>query len=233
MGTRRDFFFPDPETADPYGLVAVTRTMSPDLLLEAYQRGIFPWSERPVRWYSPDPRAIFLLDRVQMQRSLKRTLNQNVFRVTFDRAFERVMEGCARAHERDGIWITDGFIRGYTELHRMGYAHSIEVWQDERLVGGMYGVQIRGLFAGESMFYTVSNASKVAFAHTVAQLRRLGVRLFDAQVINENTHRLGAVLVRRTDYLQLLTQAMQADVPDGRLWTPPPGPLSSIRPPSY
>lgn len=233
MGTRRDLYFPDPETADPYGLVAVTRVMNPELLLEAYQRGIFPWSERPVRWYSPDPRAVFLLDRVHLPRSLKRTLNQNVFSVTFDRDFRGVVEGCARAHEREGVWITDGFVSAYTELHRMGYAHSIEVWQDERLVGGLYGVQIRGLFAGESMFYEVSNASKVAFAYTVAQLRRLGVQIFDAQVINENTHRLGAVLVRRKDYLRALSEAIQLDVVDGRRWSSPPGPLASIRPPRF
>lgn len=233
MGTRRDYFFPDPESADPYGLVAVTRSMSPELLLEAYQRGIFPWSERPVRWYSPDPRAVFLLDRIHLPRSLKRVLNRGQFRVTFDQAFDRVIQGCARAHERDGVWITDGFIENYSTLFHIGYAHSVEVWQDDALVGGLYGVQIRGLFAGESMFYEVSNASKVAFAFAAAQLRRLGVALFDAQVINENTHRLGAVLLRRTDYLSLLNRAMQANVPDGRPWSQPTGPLASIRPPRF
>ena len=134
MGSRRDLFFPDPESADPYGLVAVTRAMTPELLMEAYQRGIFPWSERPVRWYSPDPRAIFLPERVHLPRSLKRTLNQNIFTASFERDFRGVFEGCARAHEREGVWISDGFIAAYSELHRMGYAHSVEVWQEDRLV---------------------------------------------------------------------------------------------------
>lgn len=233
MGTRREFFFPNPESANPYGLVAITRTMSPKLLLEAYQRGIFPWSERPVRWYSPDPRAVFLPERIHLPRSLKRVLNRGVFRVTFDQAFGHVIRGCAENHQDDGVWITEGFIQHYSTLFDLGYAHSTEVWQGKHLVGGLYGIHIRGFFAGESMFYTVSNASKVAFAYTAAQLQRLGVVLFDAQVINENSHRLGAILLRRSDYLTRLNQAMHTDVPDGRPWPQPPGPLGSIHPPTF
>lgn len=233
MGRKSELLFPDPETADSYGLVAVSRTMTPEMLLEAYQRGIFPWSEDPVRWYSPDPRAIFLLDEVRIPRSLKRTLNRGDFRVTFDTRFDEVMRACAKAHAAEGEWITDAFFDGYGELHRKGYAHSVEVWRGDELVGGLYGVQIRGVFAGESMFFRASNASKVAFAFTVAQLRRLGVVLFDAQVINENTHRLGALLIRRSDYLDALGYALRLPVADGKPWSPPPGPLAGIRPPTF
>lgn len=233
MGTHRDSFFPDPSTADPSGLVAVTPHLSTELLLDAYRHGLFPWSEHPVRWYSPDPRALFILDEIKLPRSLNRLLNRKTFRVTFDQAFEAVMRGCAEAHQSGGVWISEGFVETYAALHRMGYAHSVEVWQEQDLVGGVYGVQIKGLFAGESMFYRVSNASKVAFAFCVAQLRRLGIVLFDAQVINENTQRLGARLARRTDYLHALQYAMQMDVVDGAAWRPPPETLSSIRPPAF
>jgi leucyl/phenylalanyl-tRNA--protein transferase len=202
-------FFPDPETADETGLVAVTKDINVALLREAYSRGIFPWSEDPVRWYSPDPRAIFLLDHVHLPRRLQKTLRQQRFRVTFDTAFEAVIAACASGHREDGVWITPGFVRAYTQMHRLGHAHSVEVWRDEVLVGGLYGVQLKGLFAGESMFHLVRDASKIAFAHLVAHLRRIGTLVLDAQVLTEQTARLGAVLVRRADYLRILAVAMQ------------------------
>jgi leucyl/phenylalanyl-tRNA--protein transferase len=212
-------FFPSPDTADPHGLVAVTDDMTPELVLEAYRSGIFPWSTDPVRWYSPDPRAIFLRETVHIPRRLVRDLKNGRFKVTFDTSFEQVIRACAEAHSDSGVWITETFIKTYCELHRQGYAHSTEVWQDDQLVGGLYGVQLAGLFAGESMFHKVSNASKVAFAYTARHLDQSNIPLFDAQVINEHTYSLGAVVVRRQDYLVMLKRVLRLRTPyDGKLW---------------
>lgn len=193
--------------------------MTPELVLEAYSRGIFPWSTDPVRWYSPDPRAIFLRQTIHVSRRLQRELRSGRFRVTFDTRFEEIIRACAAAHADSGVWITNTFIETYCALHRSGYAHSVEVWNGEALVGGLYGLQLHGLFAGESMFHRVSNASKVAFAYLVRQLDTIGVRLFDAQVINDHTHRLGAVVVRRHDYIAMLKHALLLrTIFDGRIW---------------
>lgn len=220
--------------ADPTGLVAVSDRLDVELLLDAYAHGIFPWSENPVCWYSPDPRAIFVRERIRLPRRIGKIMRRRGLRVTFDRAFEQVMEACAAAHNEGGTWITAGFLNAYSELHRLGHAHSVEVWQEERLVGGLYGVQLAGLFAGESMFYTVSNASKVAFVFLVHQLDRVGTVLYDAQVLNAFTLQLGAVMVRRRDYLALLRYALTAETrfggqrwpsePPGGVLAPPPGP---------
>lgn len=231
MVTKRASHFPDPRTADAKGFVAMTADLSVELLLDAYGNGIFPWSEAPVCWYSPDPRAIFLPRRIRLPSNLPKLARQGRFEVSFDQAFERVVRGCSDAHRKEGEWITPGFIRTYGELHHMGYAHSVEVWQDGQLAGGLYGVQLRGLFAGESMFYRVANASKWAFAKLLERLQIMGTMLFDAQVINAHTHRMGAVLVRRSDYLTLLTHAMAAPTThDGRPWpssAAPGGPKAS------
>ncbi|MFC1611858.1 leucyl/phenylalanyl-tRNA--protein transferase [Myxococcota bacterium] len=229
---RATSFFPDPETADQTGLVAISHVMNAELLLDAYAHGIFPWSEHPVCWYSPDPRAIFLRDRARIPKKMNKAMRRHNLTVTFDRAFEQVMAACSEAHAASGTWITGSFIRAYGHLHRMGYAHSVEVWQDNLLAGGIYGVQLGGMFAGESMFYRVTNASKVAFAHLVDHLDHMGNLLFDAQVINAFTLQLGAVLVRRSDFLQLLRHAIGKHTPwDGRRWPEHPPPLGqSSRP---
>ncbi len=217
--------FPDPESADPTGLVAVTRELNVELVLSAYRQGIFPWSEHPVRWYSPEPRAIFVRDHLRLPRRLGRMMRQGGFSVTLDIAFDRVIRGCADAHRSEGEWISSGFVRVYNELYRLGHAHSVEVWQDDRLVGGLYGVQLGGLFAGESMFHLVDNASKVAFAYLVGQLDHIGTVLFDCQVLNEHTANLGAVCVYRRDYLQALAYALAVpSLYGGKRWPrePPP-----------
>lgn len=191
--------------------------MSPARLLEAYGRGIFPWSGDPVRWYSPDPRAIFW--NVRLPRKLGKMMRRGRFEVTFDADFAAVIRGCRAAHAGEGEWITERFVQAYTALHERGHAHSVEVWQDGALVGGLYGVQLRGLFAGESMFHRVSDASKVAFAHLIWHLRVIGTRLLDCQMLTELTWRLGAVLVRRRDYLMLLDDALKvATRYDGERW---------------
>lgn len=212
-------YFPDPSTADHYGLVAVSATMTPELVLEAYRSGIFPWSTAPVRWYSPDPRAIFTWDELHLPKRLLRDLRSDRFRVTFDTRFEEVIRACADSHAHSGVWISELFIATYCQLHAMGYAHSVEVWEGDELVGGLYGMQVKALYAGESMFYRVPNASKIAFAYLARHLQQMGIVLFDAQVANEHTERLGAIIVRRTDYLRRLRHALLVSTPyDGKKW---------------
>jgi len=233
----RRLFFPDPHTADSTGLVAVTGSMSCEMLLEAYSRGLFPWSENPVRWYCPDPRAIFLLDRVRPLRKIGKIMRRHDLRITFDSAFDRVIRACAEAHCHEGQWITEGFIATYGAFHRLGYAHSVEVWQGEALVGGLYGVQVGAMFAGESMFHEVSDGSKVAFAYLVEHLRNIGCLFIDAQVLNAHTANLGAALVARRDFLLLLRLAVQREAlfsreiwPSEPRWAPQgasPAPLVS------
>lgn len=198
-------WFPDPGFADAEGLVAVGGDLSVARLVAAYRRGIFPWTSNPITWWSPDPRAIFELDRFHVSRSLARVLRQQPFEVTRDRAFREVMQGCAAAAPgRRETWISPEFIEAYTQLHRAGQAHSVECWQAGRLVGGIYGVAVGGLFAGESMFHRVSNASKVALFQLVAHLRERGFGLFDIQQVTGATARLGAVEISRAEYLRRL-----------------------------
>jgi leucyl/phenylalanyl-tRNA--protein transferase len=198
----------DPERADDYGLVAVGGDLRPELLLHAYSRGVFPWYDEgfPVCWWSPDPRAVFELDRFHVSRRLARTLRSGRFTVTVDRAFGDVMRGCA--DRPVGTWITDDMLAAYERLHRLGWAHSVEVWQAGELAGGVYGVAVGGLFAGESMFHRQSDASKVALAFLVERLRQRGFVLFDVQVLTEHTARMGAVEIPRAEYLGRLRRAL-------------------------
>ena len=202
--------FPDPCRADAEGLVAIGGDLSTPRLLLAYRSGIFPWTVDPVTWWSPDPRAVFELDQFHVPRSLAKFLRQRPFDVTFDRAFACVMEGCAApATGRDSSWITPAFIEAYTRLHDQGHAHSVECWQSDKLVGGIYGVSLGGLFAGESMFHRVTNASKVALYHLIALLRARGFALFDIQMVTLATRQLGAVEIPRVEYLKRLAAAVE------------------------
>ena len=201
--------FPDPRRADQEGLVAIGGDLSVPRLLLAYRSGIFPWTADPITWWSPDPRAIFELDRLHISHSLARVLRKGLFQITTDRAFRQVMEGCAApAPGRRDTWINPEFLEGYAKLHQEGHAHSLECWQDEKLVGGIYGVAIGGFFAGESMFHRVSNASKVALFHLVEHLRRLDFSLFDIQMLTPITASLGAATISRAEYLNRLAKAV-------------------------
>ena len=204
-------WFPDPRDAARRGLhaglVAVGGDLSVRRLLLAYRNGIFPWTADPVTWWSPDPRGIFELDGLHISRSLARTLRKGVFEVTFDRAFREVITACATVR-RPGGWISPEFIAAYTALHEAGHAHSVECWQAGKLVGGVYGVVVGGLFAGESMFHRVDDASKVALVHLVTRLRERGFRLFDTQMVTPATRQLGAVEIPRTTYLKRLAEAV-------------------------
>ncbi len=203
--------FPDPRRANTEGLVAIGGDLSVPRLLLAYRTGVFPWTVAPITWWSPDPRAIFELHGFHVSRSLARVLRQGRFQVTRDRAFLDVMQGCAApAPGRRSTWITPDFLAAYHELHRAGWAHSLECWQDGQLAGGVYGVAIGGFFAGESMFHRVSDASKVALYHLVAHLRSRRFELFDIQMLTPITVQLGGVNIRRTEYLKRLAKAITA-----------------------
>ena len=183
-------------------------------LLSAYARGIFPMDHGgKVYWYDPDPRAIIPLDAFHIPRSLQRTLRKELFEVRRDTAFTAVMAACARpAPGREQTWISEAFITAYSELHRLGYAHSVETWQDGRLVGGIYGVAIRGLFAGESMFSQERDASKVALVHLVQHLRWRGFMLLDTQFMTEHLRQFGAIEIPRREYQRRLATALRAPV---------------------
>jgi leucyl/phenylalanyl-tRNA--protein transferase len=206
-------WFPDPRRAVRGGrfdgLVAWGGDLSVERLLLAYRSGIFPWTEDPITWWSPDPRAIFELDRFHIPRSLARGLRRGGFKCTVNAAFGEVMAGCAEPRPgRERTWVSPAFLAAYEELHRLGHAHSVECWRADQLVGGIYGVAIGGLFAGESMFHRVSNASKVALVHLIDQLRAQHYALFDIQMVTPVTTRLGAVTIRRNDYLVRLGEAV-------------------------
>lgn len=200
-----------PEVADEHGLVAVGGDLRPATLLRAYRNGIFPWFNEgdPILWWSPDPRAIFAFERFCLSRRLLRTIRSGQFRLTIDQAFDDVMRGCA---DREQTWINSDMIEAYTRLHRLGYAHSIEAWLGAELAGGVYGIAIGGLFAGESMFHRVRDASKVALTYLVEYLQVRGFVLFDTQVATEITARLGAVEIPRVEYLARLKKALEAQV---------------------
>ena len=202
--------FPDPALADAEGLVAIGGDLGTGRLLAAYQKGIFPWTVDPITWWSPDPRAIFELDQFHVSQSLARVIRKGGFEVTMDQSFRAVMEGCAApAPGRGGNWITEEFIKAYTRLHRLGHAHSVECRLKGELMGGIYGVTIGGLFAGESMFHRVNDASKVALHHLVRHLRERGFALFDIQMVTPATKPLGAIEIPRREYLQRLSAAVK------------------------
>ena len=201
--------FPDPRLADAQGLVAIGGDFSVDRLLLAYRSGLFPWTVSPISWWSPDPRAILELEKLHVSESLNKVLRKNVFRVTIDTAFAQVIQQCAaRAPGRNETWITGEFIDAYTRLHERGHGHSVECWLNGELAGGIYGVAIGGLFAGESMFHRASNASKVALYHLVERLRQRGFKLFDIQMLTPVTKQMGGVAISREEYLCRLEQAL-------------------------
>jgi leucyl/phenylalanyl-tRNA--protein transferase len=204
--------FPDPRRADARGLVAVGGDFSTARLLTAYRSGIFPWTVGPISWWSPDPRAIFELDRFRVSKSLDKVIRRGVFEVTMDRAFGEVIQGCAAsAAGRESTWITPEFIAAYTRLHEAGHAHSVECWREGRLAGGIYGVAAGGLFAGESMFHRESNASKLALFHLIGHLRERKFTLFDIQMPTPVTRQLGAIVISREEYLQRLDLAVRLE----------------------
>lgn len=208
--------FPDPREAPRHGpwagCVAVGGDFSVRRLVEAYRGGLFPWSDDPPTWWSPDPRGIIELEGFRVSRSLRRVLRAGRFAVTVNAAFRRVMEGCAApARGRWRTWISRAFIEGYASLHEAGHAHSLECWLGGELVGGIYGVAVGGVFAGESMFHRVDDASKVALAALVARLREREFGLLDVQMLTPITRQLGGIEISREEYLMRLAEVRDLD----------------------
>jgi len=204
----RENAFPPPESATPEGLLAVGGDLSVERLVAAYRAGIFPWygPGQPILWWSPDPRGVIELDRFHVGRSLRKALRRSPFEIRVDSAFEAVIRACARTRELppEQRWITPEMIEAYLRLHRAGIAHSVEAWRDGRLAGGLYGVAVGGLFAGESMFHRESNASRAALTALVDRLRERGFGLLDCQMLTPVTRAMGAVEIPRRVYLERL-----------------------------
>ena len=214
--------FPNPRLADEYGLVAVGGDFSPELLLAAYANGIFPWpsDELPYSWFSPDPRMLLRPMDFHVSRSLRKTLKKRRFNVTFDTAFEQVVDGCAKAPRAGdvGTWIVDELRQGFLDLHALGFAHSVEVWQEEELVGGLYGLSLGAMFCGESMFHRQADASKVALWALCHKVAPWGFEIIDCQVHTDHLESLGASEWPRDDYLDLLEELLSAPTIQGP-WT--------------
>ncbi|MDF0665055.1 MAG: leucyl/phenylalanyl-tRNA--protein transferase [Nitrospira sp.] len=218
---RHDLGFPPVDRASPEGLLAVGGDLSPERLLAAYRRGIFPWynDDQPILWWSPDPRAVLFPDKLHISRSLKRSLRLDVFTATLDTSFRNVMEQCAgprQQYPEGGTWITGDMLDAYTRLHELGYAHSVETWQDGRLVGGLYGVALGGAFFAESMFTRVDDASKVGLVRLVRQLQAWNFHLIDCQQFSPHVMRFGAEEIPRSDFITQLNQALTLPERRGR-----------------
>ncbi len=198
---------------EPNGLLAAGGDLSTGRLIEAYRRGIFPWYEdpQPILWWSPDPRCVLLPDQLHVSRSLRKTLRSGRFRLTCDQAFADVVRACAapRSYSHD-TWICAAMLQAYTDLHTLGRAHCIEVWQENRMVGGLYGVALGKVFFGESMFSLVTDASKVALVYLAGQLEAWGYELIDCQVTNDHLLSLGAIEMPRAEFERRLQSAVEA-----------------------
>ncbi len=226
--------FPDPRQAADHGLVAVGGDYRPELLVTAYAHGIFPWPTKGLShaWFSPNPRMVLLPEQLHVSRSLRKTLRKGRFHVTYDTAFDQVMGCCADAERggQRGTWITDELMVGFTQLHELGLAHSVESWHGDRLAGGLYGLALGGVFCGESMFHTETDASKVAFVTLVDRLRLWGFRMVDCQSHNRHLAQFGARKWPREHFLDDLELAIREATRRGK-WTrteeipfhPPPG----------
>jgi leucyl/phenylalanyl-tRNA--protein transferase len=214
--------FPSPRLASADGLLAVGGDLSQERLLCAYSMGIFPWYEedQPILWWSPDPRLILVPDELRISRSLRKTINQEIFDVTYDTAFDEVIENCAKVHSSNAgsTWITEDMKRAYLRLHQSGFAHSVEVKYEGELAGGLYGVALGGAFFGESMFHLKTNASKIALVTLVQTLAASNFSLIDCQVTTQHLKSLGAREVPRSEFMAMLKKALELPTRRGR-WT--------------
>ncbi|KLT71795.1 leucyl/phenylalanyl-tRNA--protein transferase [Flavobacterium sp. ABG] len=204
----KDLFFPPVSEADEEGILAIGGDLSPERLQLAYKSGIFPWFNEgePIIWWSPDPRMVLFLDELIVSKSMRNILNRNQFKVTVNKNFKDVISNCQKIKRdgQNGTWISNEMIDAYCKLNEMGIAKSIEVWQDEVLVGGLYGIDLGHVFCGESMFSKVSNASKVAFIALVEYLKRANYKLLDCQVYNSHLESLGCREIDREAFMEIL-----------------------------
>ena len=201
-------YFPPVEEASQEGILAMGGDLSVERLLLAYKNGIFPWfnADEPIMWWAPPRRMVIAPAIYKVPKSLRSVINQNKFQITFNQNFEEVIRNCQQIERigQDGTWITQDIVSSYCELHQLGYAKSVEVWQDGELVGGLYGVDLGHVFCGESMFSKVSNASKVGFVWLVNYLKANNYLLLDCQVYNDHLHLLGGVEISRANFMKIL-----------------------------
>jgi len=201
--------FPSPEQASAEGIVAVGGDLQPERVMLAYRKGIFPWFESDdfLLWWSPDPRMVLFPDRLKVSKSMRTVLRKKQFEVTFNKAFDQVVEACAKVKRfgQNGTWITPGLMEVYSTLHTQGHAHSVEVWEEGSLVGGLYGIDLGTVFCGESMFSKSSNASKVALIYLVKELKKNKYELIDCQVPTQHLASMGAEPISRTEFLTFLS----------------------------
>jgi leucyl/phenylalanyl-tRNA--protein transferase len=204
----QELFFPPVSHANRDGILAIGGDLSPERLQLAYKSGVFPWFEEgePIYWWSPNPRMVLFLDELVVSKSMRNILNRNIFKVTFNQNFRDVISNCQKIKRegQNGTWITNDMIEAYCKLNEMGIAKSVEVWQNQELVGGLYGVDLGSVFCGESMFSKVSNASKVAFIALANQLKNGNYKILDCQVYNEHLESLGCREIPREDFMELL-----------------------------
>lgn len=204
----KDLFFPPVSEADEEGILAIGGDLNPERLRLAYTSGVFPWFNEgePILWWSPDPRMVLFLDELIVSKSMRNVLNRNQFKVTFNQNFLEVISNCQKIKRegQNGTWISNEMIDAYSQLHKEGMAKSVEVWQDEVLVGGLYGIDLGHVFCGESMFSKVSNASKVAFIALVQSLKEENYKLLDCQVYNPHLESLGCREIDREEFMYIL-----------------------------
>ena len=204
----KELFFPPVSEANPDGILAVGGDLSTERLLLSYKSGIFPWFEEgePIFWWSPNPRMVLFLDELVVSKSMRNILNKNIFKVTFNQNFKEVISNCQKIkrENQNGTWITSDMIEAYCKLNELGIAKSVEVWQNDELVGGLYGIDLGHIFCGESMFSKVSNASKVGFIALANQLKKDNYNLLDCQVYNEHLESLGCREIPREEFIELL-----------------------------
>ena len=203
-----NLIFPNVEEADKMGILAIGGDLTPERLLLAYKSGIFPWFEdgNPILWWSPNPRMVLFLDDLVVSKSMRNIIKRNIFKVTFNQDFKSVITNCSQVKRngQNGTWITNEMVEAYCKLHELGIAKSVEVWQNNELVGGLYGIDLGHIFCGESMFSKVSNASKMAFIALANQIKKENYKLLDCQVYNEHLESLGCVEIDRKDFMRIL-----------------------------
>jgi leucyl/phenylalanyl-tRNA--protein transferase len=212
--------FPDPNHAQRDGLIAFGGDLSPKRILSAYSEGIFPWYSpgEPILWWSPDPRFVLFPQKFHISKSLSKTIRKANYIITMDQAFESVIQECAKIRIENGCgtWITNKMIQAYSKLYEMGYAHSVETWMDDQLAGGLYGLSLGRMFAGESMFFRKNNASKIAMVALVSFARSYNFDFIDCQLKTTHLKSLGAENIPRNVFLQLLKKTLEHDHLQGR-----------------
>ena len=203
-----ELYFPPASETSPEGIIAVGGDLSPERLLLAYQNGIFPWydHDEPKLWWCPEERMVLFFENLRITKSMRNVLNRKEFQVTFNTAFREVISNCQQSPRKnqEGTWISDEIIEAYCKLHELGHAKSVEVWKNNELVGGLYGIDLGDVFCGESMFSKVANASKVGFIHLAKQLEMANYKILDCQVYNDHLDSLGCIEIDRDDFLKIL-----------------------------